>query len=78
MILTTLAVVIGAGIGYAIARRKARAADAADTHDETDPVGAWDALSDETKPIRTRLYAFFGALAAANVSLLAEVTQWPL
>ena len=78
MILTTLAVVIGAGIGYAVARRKARTAETADTHDETDPVGAWGALSDETKPIRTRLYALCGALAAAVVSLLAEVAQWPL
>ena len=77
MILTTLAV-IGAGIGYAVARRKARTAATADTHDETDPVGAWGALSDETKPIRTRLYALCGALAAAVASLLAEVTQWPL
>ncbi len=55
MILTTLAVAIGAGIGYAVARRKARTAATADTHDETDPVGAWGALSDETKPLRTRL-----------------------
>ena len=78
MILTTLAVAIGAGIGYAVARRKARTAATADTHDETDPVGAWGALSDETKPICTRLYALCGALAAAVVSLLAEVTQWPL
>lgn len=78
MILTTLAVVIGAGIGYAVARRKARSAATEETHDETDPVGAWGALSDETKPIRTRLYALCGALAAAIVSLLAEVTQWPL
>ncbi len=78
MILTTLAVVMGAGIGYAVARRKARTAATADTHDETDPVGAWGALSDETKPIRTRLYALCGALAAAVVSLLAEVAQWPL
>ena len=78
MILTTLAVVIGAGIGYAVARRKARTAATADTHDETDPVGAWGALSDETKPISTRLYALAGALAASIVSLLVEVTQWPL
>ena len=78
MILTTLAVAIGAGIGYAVARRKARTAETADTHDEMDPVGAWGTLSDETKPIHTRLYALCGALAAAVVSLLAEVTQWPL
>lgn len=78
MILTLLAVAIGAGIGYAVARRKARTAATADTHDETDPVGAWAALSDKTKPIRSRLYALAGGLAAAIVSLLAEVIQWPL
>ena len=76
MILTTLAVAIGAGIGYAVARRKARTAATADTHDETDPVDAWGALSDESKSIRTRLYALCGALAAAVFSLLAKVAQW--
>lgn len=76
MILTTAGVAIGAAIGYAIARRKARAAQANDTQDETDPVGAWGALSDEAKPIRTRLYALAGGLVAALASLLTEVSKW--